>query len=78
MIDGILAFALRSPGAAERVAVLTDLLAFLRERATRPDVSAEGVELLTALEERLSLELAAAGGASAPAATHGDLRRRRE
>ena len=77
-IDGILAFALRSPGAAERVAVLTDLLTFLRERAARPDVGAEGAELMTALEERLSRELAAAGGASAPAATHGDLRRRRE
>ena len=77
-IDGILAFALRSPGAAERVAVLTDLLTFLRERSARPDVGAEGAELMTALEERLSRELAAADGASAPAATHGDLRRRRE
>ena len=38
VIDGILAFALRTPGAAERVAVLNDLLAFIRERETRPDV----------------------------------------
>ncbi|MGZ6638258.1 MAG: SulP family inorganic anion transporter [Solirubrobacteraceae bacterium] len=78
VIDGILAFALRTPGAAERIAVLNDLLAFIREREARPDASAEGAELLATLEERLSLELAAAGGASAPAATHGDLRRRRE
>ena len=63
MIDGILAFALRPPGAAERIAVLNDLLAFIREREARPGASAEGVELLAALEERLSLELAAAGGA---------------
>ncbi|MGZ6568197.1 MAG: SulP family inorganic anion transporter [Solirubrobacteraceae bacterium] len=78
VIDGILAFALRTPGAAERIAVLNDLLAFIREREAWPDASAEGAELLATLEERLSLELAAAGGASAPAATHGDLRRRRE
>ena len=78
VIDGILAFALRMPGARERVAVLTDLLAFIRERKALPGESAVGVQLLTALEERLSLELAAAGGAGAPAATHGDLRRRRE
>jgi sulfate permease, SulP family len=42
----------------------------------RPDGSPS--PSLTALEERLSLELAAAGGASAPTVTHGDLRRRRE
>ena len=63
VIDGILAFALRTPGAAERIAALNDLLAFIRERETRPGESAEGVELLATLEERLSLELAAADGA---------------
>jgi len=63
VIDGILAFALRTPGAAERIAALNDLLAFIREREARPDSSAEGAELLATLEERLSLELAAAGGA---------------
>ncbi|MCU0970946.1 MAG: SulP family inorganic anion transporter [Gammaproteobacteria bacterium] len=62
VIDGILAFALHAPGAAERVAALSELLAFLRERAARPDVGAEGAELLAALEERLARELAAAGG----------------
>jgi len=67
-LDGILAFALRTPGAAERAAVLTDLLTFLRERAARPDVGAEGAEVLAALEERLSAELAAAGGLGAQAA----------
>ena len=63
VIDGILAFALRTPGAAERIAALNDLLAFIRDRETRPGESAEGAELLATLEERLSLELAAAGGA---------------
>jgi len=63
VIDGILAFALRTPGAAERIAALNDLLAFIREREARPDSSAEGAELLATLEERLSLELAAASGA---------------
>jgi sulfate permease, SulP family len=67
VVEGILAFALRSPGAGERVAVLTDLLAFIRERAARPGESAEGVEVLAALEERLSLELEAAGRASVQA-----------
>jgi SulP family sulfate permease len=78
VIDGILAFALRAPGADERVAVLTDLLAFIRERATRPGTSAEGIQLLTALEERLSLELEAARGAGAQAATYDGLRERHE
>jgi SulP family sulfate permease len=72
VIDGILAFALRTQGGTERVAVLTDLLTYIREYAARPDVSAEGAELLTALDERLSAELEAARGASAPAAALGD------
>jgi SulP family sulfate permease len=72
VIDGILAFALRTQGGTERVAVLTDLLTYIREYAARPDVSAEGAELLTALDERLSAELEAARGASAPAAVLGD------
>jgi MFS superfamily sulfate permease-like transporter len=69
VVEGVLAFALRTPGSEERIAVLTDLLAFIRERAEQPEASAEGVEVLTALEQRLSLELAAADGADAqPAA----------
>ena len=67
VIDGVVAFALRAPGGGERAAILADVVAFLRERAARPDASREGVELLTALEERLSLELAAARGAAPPA-----------
>jgi SulP family sulfate permease len=63
VVEGVLAFALRTPGSEERIAVLTDLLAFIRERAEQPEASAEGVEVLTALEQRLSLELAAADGA---------------
>ena len=64
VLDGILAFALRMPGAGERLAALTDLLAFIRERKARPGESAAAVEVLEVLEQRLSLELAAAGGAS--------------
>jgi len=62
VVDGILAFALRMPDARERVAVLTDLLAFIRERAQAPGTSTAGVETLDALERRLSAELAAVGG----------------
>ena len=62
VVDGILAFALRMPDAHERVAVLTDLLAFIRERSKTPGTSAAGVETLVALERRLSAELAAVGG----------------
>ena len=62
VIDGVLAFAFHLPDARERVAVLTDLIAFIRERALRPGTSAAGVETLTVLEERLALELAAATG----------------
>jgi sulfate permease, SulP family len=61
-IDGILAFALRQPGAADRVAVLADVLAYIRERASQPGTSAAGLETLTAVEQRLAAELAAAGG----------------
>jgi high affinity sulfate transporter 1 len=67
VLDGIVAFALRTPGSADRVTALTDLLAFIRTRATQPGLSAEAVELLTTLEDRLSLELAAATGPSADA-----------
>ena len=62
VIDGILAFVLRLPGADERVAVLTDLLAFIHERAQRPGTSTAGVETLNALEQRLAAELATVGG----------------
>ena len=79
MLTDLLAF-LRERAARPDVGAegATDLLAFIRERATRPGEINEGAELLTALEERLSRELAAAGGARAPAATPGDLTRRRE
>jgi len=62
VLDGILAFALRSPAGRDRVAALTDVLALIRERAARPGLSADTAELLTVLEERLSLELSAATG----------------
>jgi sulfate permease, SulP family len=78
VVDGIVAFALRTPGSADRAAALNDLLAFIRERAARPDLSPEAVELLTALEERLSLELKAARGTGAQTATSDGLRERQE
>jgi len=62
VIDGILAYVLRLPGAGERIAVLGDLLDYIRERVTQPGTSVEGVETLKALEERLAAELAATGG----------------
>ena len=64
VIDGILAFVLRLPGAGERVAVLTDLIAFIRERGARPGTSAEEMDTLNVLQQRLTAELAAASGAA--------------
>jgi len=67
VIDGILAFVLRLPGAGERVAVLTDLIAFIRERGARPGTSAEEMDTLNVLQQRLTAELAAASGAAGQA-----------
>jgi high affinity sulfate transporter 1 len=64
VVEGILAFVLGTPEARDRVAVLEDLLAYLRERRTQPGTSAEGIELLASLEGRLARELAA--GSLAP------------
>jgi hypothetical protein len=55
VIDAILAFAFR--------------MAYIRERASQPGTSATGLETLKVLDERLSLEIAAAGGPSAVATT---------
>jgi MFS superfamily sulfate permease-like transporter len=63
--DGMLAFLLGTPEARDRTAVLSDLLAFVRERQAQPGTSPAGVELLTALEERLAMEMAAGGEAKA-------------
>jgi SulP family sulfate permease len=71
IVDGILAFLLGTPGAKERVAVLSDLLAYARQRRAEPGTSHEGVELLTVLEERLAKELAAGGGVSVSSPTAG-------
>lgn len=61
--DGILSFVLRIPGAAERLAVIRDVLEFVRERRVRPGTTEEAAEVLDALERRLVLELEAAAGA---------------
>jgi high affinity sulfate transporter 1 len=70
--DGILAFALRSPGAAERVAIIRDVIEFVRQRRARPGTSDDAAEILDGLERRLTLELEAAassGVATPPVAT---------
>jgi hypothetical protein len=59
--DGILAFILWTPEVEDRVAVVTDLIAYVRERRERP--GPEGVEMLAALERRLEREMAAGCGA---------------
>jgi high affinity sulfate transporter 1 len=61
VIDGLIAFALRTPGARERLEVLADLLAYIRSRRAQPGTTAEGKELLATLEERFALEVEAAG-----------------
>ena len=66
-VDAILAFALRLPDAGERVGVLADLLAYIRQRAAQPGTSAAGIEVLEALDRRLSAELPAAAGRNGPA-----------
>jgi high affinity sulfate transporter 1 len=74
VLDGILSFALRMPDADERVAVITDLLAFIRQRALQAGTSRAGVETLHALEGRLAAELAVAnrtGGAGGAGGTAG-------
>jgi sulfate permease, SulP family len=63
-VDGIIAFALRMPGGEERIALLGDVRAFVRERAARPDVGPEGARMLATLDARLAQELASAGEAS--------------
>ncbi len=63
-IDGIVAFALRQPGAEDRAVALADVLALIRERAARPGANAAELEVLTALERRLVAELAAAAASS--------------
>jgi MFS superfamily sulfate permease-like transporter len=62
VLDGIIAFALRSPSGEGRVAAVADVLALIRERAAQPGLSADAAELLNVLQERLSLELSAATG----------------
>ena len=73
IVDGILAHAHGTADATARVAVLAEIVAWLRERQAREGASAEGSEVLAALETRLTEELAAGegetGGASGGATT---------
>jgi MFS superfamily sulfate permease-like transporter len=59
--DGILAFVRGSDASRARLAVLADLVTYLRERQTQEGTSPEGLEVLAALEARLTRELAAEG-----------------
>jgi MFS superfamily sulfate permease-like transporter len=74
VIEGIVAFIRSTSEARERVAVLTDLLAYLRQRRTEPGTSREGIEVLDALAGRLEMELTASAGAvvEAPATPPSD------
>jgi sulfate permease, SulP family len=69
VVDGILAFALRLPEAPERIAVVNDLLAYIRRRRFLAGAGAPGQELLAALEVRLVAELDAALGPDAETPT---------
>jgi high affinity sulfate transporter 1 len=64
-LDAIVAFLRRSPGSADRIAVLVDVIAFVRERRTQEGISPESIAMLGGLERRLSKELDEAG-ADAP------------
>jgi SulP family sulfate permease len=63
-IEGIVAFVARMPGALDREAILSDLLAFVRERRARPGTSAAAIELMDALEQRIASELRVTGRGS--------------
>jgi sulfate permease, SulP family len=62
LVDGILAYALRSPGAEDLASVTRDLIDFVHQRALQPGTSADGVEMLGLLEQRFMRELEAAEG----------------
>jgi sulfate permease, SulP family len=68
VIEGILAFLRGTMEADDRVAVLSDLLAYVRERQAKAGTSTEGAEVLRALERRLALELDV-GASGMPGAT---------
>ena len=61
-VDGIVAYALRSPGAGDRIAVLTDLRAWIHARRADPALGHAGLDLLDALDARLAIELMGAEG----------------
>lgn len=67
-IDGASTYILDSAETKDRSAVLNELLTWVRERRTKPGTSAVGLDLLTSLEERVALDLAAedARAASVP------------
>jgi MFS superfamily sulfate permease-like transporter len=64
-IEGMMAFMARNVDLGDREAVLNDLLTFVRERRARPGTSTAATELMDALEQRVSDELAMAKRAEA-------------
>ena len=58
-IDGVLAYILTSAETEDRSAVLNELMTWVRERRAIPGTTAVGLDLLSSLEERFALELAA-------------------
>ncbi len=57
LLDAVVVFLRRSPGSAERIAVLRDVIAYVHERRARQGISPESAALLGGLEQRLSREL---------------------
>ena len=72
ILDAIVAFLRRSPGSADRIAVLVDVIAYVRERRAQAGISPESVAMLGGLEQRLSKELDEAG-ADAPSPRAGEV-----
>lgn len=58
LVDAIVAYGLRAPGAEARAAVLTDLLDYVRVRRRRTKPDDPSIEMLEGLERRLAVELA--------------------
>jgi sulfate permease, SulP family len=71
LIDAVVAFLRGTPESADRIAVLGDVIAYVRERRARQGISPGSVAMLGGLEERLSRELEAAG-ADATSRTNGE------
>jgi SulP family sulfate permease len=61
LIDAVVAFLRRAPGSTDRIAVLRDVITYVRERRAQQGISPASAAMLGGLEHRLSRELDAAG-----------------